>query len=49
MACSQNGGEFFPMIYRIGEIDGRSKVLHGNGMLGREDGLYGAVSFAYQG
>jgi hypothetical protein len=25
------------------------KVLHGRGMFGREDGLYGAVSFAYQG
>lgn len=25
------------------------KVLHGHGMFGREDGLYGAVSFAYQG
>jgi hypothetical protein len=25
------------------------QVLHGHGMLGREDGLYGAVSFAYQG
>jgi len=25
------------------------KILHGCGMLGREDGLYGAVSFAYQG
>ncbi|KIK80911.1 hypothetical protein PAXRUDRAFT_28033 [Paxillus rubicundulus Ve08.2h10] len=25
------------------------QVLHGYGMLGREDGLYGAVSFAYQG
>ncbi|KAF8899948.1 hypothetical protein CPB84DRAFT_1779790 [Gymnopilus junonius] len=24
-------------------------ILHGHGMLGREDGLYGAVSFAYQG
>ncbi|KAI0749574.1 hypothetical protein C8Q80DRAFT_1101403 [Daedaleopsis nitida] len=27
----------------------RCCVLHGNGLLGREDGLYGAVSFAYQG
>jgi hypothetical protein len=26
-----------------------TQVLHGHGMLGREDGLYGAVSFAYQG
>jgi hypothetical protein len=26
-----------------------NKVLHGRGMFGREDGLYGAVSFAYQG
>ena len=25
------------------------QVLHGHGLLGREDGLYGAVSFAYQG
>lgn len=25
------------------------QVLHGQGLLGREDGLYGAVSFAYQG
>jgi hypothetical protein len=25
------------------------QILHGHGMLGREDGLYGAVSFAYQG
>jgi hypothetical protein len=27
----------------------KMEVLHGLGMLGREDGLYGAVSFAYQG
>lgn len=27
----------------------KMEVLHGCGMLGREDGLYGAVSFAYQG
>ncbi|KIJ67077.1 hypothetical protein HYDPIDRAFT_109078 [Hydnomerulius pinastri MD-312] len=27
----------------------KMEVLHGYGMLGREDGLYGAVSFAYQG
>ncbi|KAL4064515.1 hypothetical protein V8B97DRAFT_1870180 [Scleroderma yunnanense] len=27
----------------------KMEVLHGSGMLGREDGLYGAVSFAYQG
>ncbi|KAJ3983955.1 hypothetical protein F5890DRAFT_1441868 [Lentinula detonsa] len=27
----------------------KMEVLHGRGMLGREDGLYGAVSFAYQG
>ncbi|KAG6330322.1 hypothetical protein ID866_8768 [Astraeus odoratus] len=27
----------------------KMEVLHGFGMLGREDGLYGAVSFAYQG
>ncbi|KAF9450332.1 hypothetical protein P691DRAFT_701417 [Macrolepiota fuliginosa MF-IS2] len=27
----------------------KMEVLHGHGMLGREDGLYGAVSFAYQG
>ncbi|KIL64474.1 hypothetical protein M378DRAFT_106133 [Amanita muscaria Koide BX008] len=26
----------------------KMEVLHGLGMLGREDGLYGAVSFAYQ-
>lgn len=26
-----------------------AQVLHGHGLLGREDGLYGAVSFAYQG
>lgn len=26
-----------------------TQVLHGHGLLGREDGLYGAVSFAYQG
>lgn len=26
-----------------------SQVLYGHGMFGREDGLYGAVSFAYQG
>ena len=25
------------------------QVLYGHGMFGREDGLYGAVSFAYQG
>ena len=27
----------------------KMEVLYGTGMLGREDGLYGAVSFAYQG
>jgi len=27
----------------------KMEVLHGQGMLGREDGLYGAVSFAYSG
>jgi hypothetical protein len=27
----------------------KMEVLHGHGLLGREDGLYGAVSFAYQG
>ncbi|KAJ3557109.1 hypothetical protein NP233_g11827 [Leucocoprinus birnbaumii] len=27
----------------------KMEVLHGYGLLGREDGLYGAVSFAYQG
>ncbi|KAF9069234.1 hypothetical protein BDP27DRAFT_1392419 [Rhodocollybia butyracea] len=27
----------------------KMEILHGRGMLGREDGLYGAVSFAYQG
>ncbi len=27
----------------------KMEVLHGQGMLGREDGLYGAVSFAYMG
>ncbi|KAJ3502582.1 hypothetical protein NMY22_g18537 [Coprinellus aureogranulatus] len=27
----------------------KMEVLHGFGMLGREEGLYGAVSFAYQG
>ncbi|THH30278.1 hypothetical protein EUX98_g3904 [Antrodiella citrinella] len=27
----------------------KMEVLHGNGLLGRESGLYGAVSFAYQG
>ncbi|KAI9439937.1 hypothetical protein H4582DRAFT_1944039 [Lactarius indigo] len=27
----------------------KMEVLHGQGLLGREDGLYGAVSFAYQG
>lgn len=27
----------------------KMEVLHGCGMMGREDGLYGAVSFAYQG
>ncbi|KAI9461599.1 hypothetical protein BJY52DRAFT_1258825 [Lactarius psammicola] len=27
----------------------KMEVLHGLGLLGREDGLYGAVSFAYQG
>jgi len=27
----------------------KMEVLHGHGMFGREDGLYGAVSFAYQG
>jgi len=27
----------------------KMEVLYGYGMLGREDGLYGAVSFAYQG
>ncbi|KAI0049795.1 hypothetical protein FA95DRAFT_1556504 [Auriscalpium vulgare] len=27
----------------------KMEVLHGHGMLGRDDGLYGAVSFAYQG
>lgn len=27
----------------------KMEILHGYGMLGREDGLYGAVSFAYQG
>lgn len=39
---------------RIADVDVRTlvyvlQVLHGHGMLGREDGLYGAVSFAYQG
>jgi len=27
----------------------KMEILHGRGMFGREDGLYGAVSFAYQG
>ncbi|KAF8273269.1 hypothetical protein EI94DRAFT_1676809 [Lactarius quietus] len=27
----------------------KMEVLHGHGLIGREDGLYGAVSFAYQG
>jgi len=27
----------------------KMEVLHGHGMMGHEDGLYGAVSFAYQG
>jgi len=27
----------------------KMEVLYGHGLLGREDGLYGAVSFAYQG
>ncbi|KDQ57178.1 hypothetical protein JAAARDRAFT_194348 [Jaapia argillacea MUCL 33604] len=27
----------------------KMEILHGHGLLGREDGLYGAVSFAYQG
>ncbi|KAF9525690.1 hypothetical protein CPB83DRAFT_859189 [Crepidotus variabilis] len=27
----------------------KMEILHGHGMFGREDGLYGAVSFAYQG
>jgi len=27
----------------------KMEVLYGHGMIGREDGLYGAVSFAYQG
>ncbi|KAF5377372.1 hypothetical protein D9757_008036 [Collybiopsis confluens] len=27
----------------------KMEILYGRGMLGREDGLYGAVSFAYQG
>ncbi|EPQ54250.1 hypothetical protein GLOTRDRAFT_62772 [Gloeophyllum trabeum ATCC 11539] len=27
----------------------KMEILHGQGLLGREDGLYGAVSFAYQG
>ncbi|TFY61313.1 hypothetical protein EVG20_g7101 [Dentipellis fragilis] len=27
----------------------KMEVLHGHGLVGREDGLYGAVSFAYQG
>ena len=26
-----------------------TQILHGDGLLGRESGLYGAVSFAYQG
>jgi hypothetical protein len=30
-------------------INTYSQVLHGHGMMGHEDGLYGAVSFAYQG
>ncbi|KAG6816294.1 hypothetical protein H0H87_007177 [Tephrocybe sp. NHM501043] len=29
--------------------DPSSEILHGHGMLGREDGLYGAASFAHQG
>lgn len=35
-------------LVRLADVLGW-QVLHGYGMLGREDGLYGAVSFAYQG
>ncbi|KAF9649863.1 hypothetical protein BDM02DRAFT_3094049 [Thelephora ganbajun] len=33
----------------VGWHSRKMEVLHGHGMFGREDGLYGAVSFAYQG
>jgi hypothetical protein len=33
----------------VGWHSRKMEVLHGHGMMGHEDGLYGAVSFAYQG
>ncbi|KAG6880130.1 hypothetical protein C0992_005837 [Termitomyces sp. T32_za158] len=35
--------------YILEVTDDPNKILHGHGMLGREDGLYGAASFAHQG
>lgn len=42
-------GRFFPFTFWNVPDGNYLQVLHGYGMLGREDGLYGAVSFAYQG
>ena len=36
-------------VQRTADLASFLKVLDGCGMLGREEGLYGAVSFAYQG
>ena len=46
-------GFFIPLVFSF-ELEltyfcSYLQILHGHGMLGREDGLYGAVSFAYQG
>jgi len=48
MEVSYDSHDFFFPYVDI-SIFFSNKVLHGRGMFGREDGLYGAVSFAYQG
>ncbi|KAI9511838.1 hypothetical protein F5148DRAFT_1313418 [Russula earlei] len=56
----ENGHPWRRALERLAEANGnvssgmgwharKMEVLHGHGLLGREDGLYGAVSFAYQG
>jgi hypothetical protein len=58
VACEENGGKSAAyccaIIFLVDQATDKknlsdTQVLHGHGLLGREDGLYGAVSFAYQG
>jgi hypothetical protein len=57
---AEGGEEWRRTVERLADANGnvgsgigwharKMEVLHGHGLLGREDGLYGAVSFAYQG